>query len=307
VLPHRTSLRTELELRRLVSEIAQIRDQIDGKPKADAAAILSNPTWLAVLGVIASVATGFWQLHANRQLEREKLRSTLIQEASKSGSPETTLKNLKFLVKAGLVEDEKGAIAALKLGEVPSFQLLPAVPLTRAEMTESFGDPKLVPKKGDDGLMGFAEPDETWLKANLIEVDLPNLIGVPGFPQSGKIKFHRKAAPHLQAAIAEISRKGLIGKIRSFDGAWVPRTIRGSGGTYSAHAFGIALDINSKWNSLGKPPLLPDQDGSTVELVPIFESHGFYWGGRFRMPEGGHFQYGIKSSTVQVAASAPGG
>lgn len=306
MLPHRTSIR--LELRRFGAELSHLRAEFTNKPKTETTSILSNPTWLAVVGAVASVATGFWQLHANRQLEREKLRSTLIQEASKSGSPETTLKNLKFLVKAGLVDDEKGAIAALQLDDVPSFALLPATPLTRAEMLDNFGDPKLVRKQGDGDRAGIAVPDEAWMKANLIDVDLPELIGVPGFPESGKIKFHRKAAPHLQAAIAEIHQKGLIRKIRYFDGAWVPRTIHAAGGgIYSTHAFGIALDINSRWNPLGRPPPPADQDGSTAELVPIFESHGFYWGGRFRMSEGGHFQYGVKSSTLKVAASAAAG
>lgn len=305
MLPQRTSLRTELELRRLVSEVSKLRAEIKGTSKSELTSILSNPTWLAVVGAIASVATGFWQLHANRQLEREKLRSTLIQEASKSGKPETTLKNLQFLVKAGLVDDEKGAIAALQLNDVPSFVPLPATPLSQAEMLESFGDPRLVSKGDTEAMTGLAEPDETWVKENLIEVHLPELVGVPGFPQTGKIKFHRKAAPHLQAAISELSRKGLIQKIRSFDGAWAPRTVRGTrSGTYSTHAFGIAFDINSRWNPFGSPPPPVEKDGSTAELVPVFERHGFFWGGRFHKAEGGHFQYGIRSNSVSIAASA---
>ena len=299
---HRTSLRTEIELRRLVAELKQLQAELKRTPATAWPSFLSHPTWLALLGAMVTVATGVWQLHANRQLEREKLRSTLIQEASKSGSPETTLKNLKFLVKAGLVVDEQGAIATLQLDDAPSFVLPGLSPLSQAEIREEFGDLKLLPRPGEAGLTGLAEPDAAWVQANLEEVELPAMVGVKGFPSSGRIKFHRKAAPHLKAAIEEIAQKGLINRIRSFDGGWVPKTMRGSG-MYSTHAFGIAIDINSSYQPLGRPPPGAGQEGSVAELVPIFERHGFFWGGRFARAEGGHFQYGLKSNGVKVPTS----
>lgn len=302
--PHDFSLRTDLELRRLASEVSQLRTELSEKPKAGIVSIFSNPTWLVVLGAVVSITTGFWQLQANRQLEREKLRSSLIQEASKSGNPETTLKNLKFLVKAGLVEDEKNVIANLSLDGVPSFQSSPITPLTRMEMLEVFGDPKLRKSSTNDIFTDFAIPDDAWVSENLVEIELPELVGVPGFPKSGKIKFHKKAAPHLQAAIKELHQKGLIKKILSFDGAWLPRTVRGNSEVYSIHTFGIALDLNSRFNIFGRLPPPADQEGSIVDLVPIFEKHGFYWGGRFQRQEGAHFQYGLKSSTIKMQTGA---
>jgi hypothetical protein len=299
--PYQHSIRTEIELRRLVSELSQLRSEVKDKPKTNIASIFASPTWLAVLGAIVSVATGFWQLQANRQLEREKLRSNLIQEASKSGDPATTLKNLKFLVKAGLVDDEKGAIASLKLDDAPSFLLPSTAPMSSKELLENFGDPKLAFKSGEDRFITFGTPDEAWVSANLVDVEIPELVGVPGFPKSGKIKFHRKAAAELQAAMAEISRRGLMHKIRSFDGAWVPRNIPGRSNVYSTHAFGIAFDINSRFTPLlGAPPLAAHKEDSVAELVPIFESHGFYWGGRFPRPDPGHFQFGVHVSTLKV-------
>lgn len=284
----RTPLRTELELRRLDSELTRLREDLSKKTKGPE--ILHNPTWLAILGAIVTVGTGIWQLHAGRELEREKLRSTLIQEASKSANAETTLKNLKFLVKAGLIVDEQGAIATLKLDDVPSFAQPPITALTQSEMIENFGDPKLGPR---EGRLGFAEPNEAWIKKNLVEVEIPALHGVRGFPLSGKIRLHRKAAPHFQEAIAEISQKGMLKNIKSFNGSWVPR-MNGGTSNYSTHAFGIAIDINVEQNPFGRKPASAEQEGSTAELVPIFERHGFYWGGHFLMPEGGHFQYGVK-------------
>lgn len=170
-------------------------------------------------------------------------------------------------------------------------------------MLENFGDPKLQPKVGDDAIAGLAVPDEAWVRDNLAEVELPELPGVQGFPKSGRIKFHRLAVPHLKAAIAEVAKLGLTRQILTFDGAWSPRYLAGNGNVYSAHAFGIALDINAKWNAFGRPPPGVGQQGSVAELVPIFERHGFYWGGRFARPDNNHFQYGIKTTSIKLAST----
>ena len=49
----------------------------------------------------------------------------------------------------------------------------------------------------------------------------------------------------------------------------------------SNHSFGTAFDINSDTNPQGKKPPAVGQPGSVRELVPIFEKHGFKWGGQF--------------------------
>jgi|GEM_PF-1242976 len=297
--------RPDFEIRLLAREIDQLRAEIreNWKPGKDSDSVFHNPTWLTILGLLGTVATGVWQLHAGRELEREKLRSTLIQEASKSGNSDTTLRNLQFLVKYGLIKDENGLISTLKVDEVPSFTTEAPKPLTQNELRSLFGDPK-IQSTSESESGGFGKPDDAWASENLVLVDLPQLEGVRGFPSSGKIKFHKKAAPYLQAAIAEIKERGLLSRIQSFDGAWVPRNIRGSSVIYSTHAFGIAFDINVESNQLGKVPPKSGEKGSVVDLVPIFEKHGFYWGGYFSHPEGNHFQYGIKSSTVAVDESA---
>jgi hypothetical protein len=295
--------RPDFELRSLAREIDLLRTEIRDSKKdhKNSESVFHNPTWLAILGLLGTVATGVWQLHAGRELEREKLRSTLIQEASKSGSSDTTLRNLQFLVKYGLIKDENDLISNLKANDVPSFTTEAPKPLTQTELKSLFGDPKI--QSTNESENGFGKPDDAWVSENLVLVDLPQLEGVHGFPKSGKIKFHKKAAPHLQAAIAEIKERGLLSRINSFDGAWVPRNIRGSIGIYSPHAFGIAFDINVGSNVFGKSPPKSGEKGSVVDLVPIFEKHGFYWGGYFSRPDGNHFQYGIKSPTVTVDVS----
>lgn len=296
------------ELKSLICEIDSLRTDILANKTTDknSESVFHHPTWLAILGLIGTlitgIGTGVWQLHASRELEREKLRSTLIQEASKSGNPEITLRNLQFLVKYKLIKDEDGLFSELRVENVPSFttEARKTKPHTQDEMVSLFGDPKLSGNLNEGQLGGLAKPDESWVLENLVMVDLPLLIGVEGFPASGKIKFHKKAAPHLQAAFKEISQLGLLSHIKSFDGAWVPRTIPTVSKYYSSHAFGIAFDINAKFNRYGTKPPDAGEEGSVSELVPIFEKHGFFWGGYFKKTDGKHFQYGIQSANIKI-------
>jgi len=281
--------RSDFELRSLAREIDLLRTEIREGRRPNNQSFLHNPTLLAIIGLLGTVATGIWQLHSARELEREKLRSTLIQEASKSGDNEKTIRTLRFLVEYGLITDENGLIATLKSSNAPSFAKEAPKAFTQREIQNTFGDPKL-----QFTLEGLGTPDAAWEKENIIDVNLPQMVGVRGFPKTGKIKFHKIASSHLESAIAEIAERGLLSKILSFDGAWAPRNVRGTS-QYSIHAYGIAFDINAEFNRLGDKPKEIDAKGSLIELVPIFEKHGFYWGGYFSRPDSMHFQYGIKS------------
>lgn len=296
--------RIDFALRALAREVDLLRAGLaDAKPlpSTPRESLLHNPAVLAVLGVVGTIATGIWQLHASRELEREKLRSSLIQEASKSDDQAKTLRNLRFLVKSGLLTDEGGQIAQMKAEDAPSFTSELTKPMTRQEMAEAFGNPKLAVKEGA-GWGAFGVPDAAWVAENLVDVALPEMKGVAGFPASGRIKFHRKAADALKAVVAEIAERGLLHRIESFNGAFAPRTL--PGGVYSAHAFGIALDLNVAANPLGGLGAPAGAKGSLRELVPIFEKHGFYWGGHFARPDPNHFQFGVKTERIVVVPGA---
>jgi len=137
--------RANAEVRELAREIEALRDELRRSRPAEkaSASIFHSPALLAIIGILGTIATGLWQLHANRELEREKLRSSLIQEASKSGNPETTLKNLQFLVKAGVLRDENGWILSLKPGDVPYFAQSPVKPtLSPQDTATDLPDPR---------------------------------------------------------------------------------------------------------------------------------------------------------------------
>lgn len=291
--------RVDMEVRSLARELVNVRSELHlALQKNKTESFLHSPALLAVLGVAGTLASGIWQLHSNRELEREKLRTSMIQEASRSGNPETTLRNLRFLVASGVLSDENGQIATLQLADAPSFISDKSKPLTMAELTDMFGDPK-INTSNDLSFGAFGKPDEAWVAANLVELELPQLKRLQGFPASGKIKFHKKAAPHLVAALKEIEERGLLPKLVSFGGAWIPRTIRG--GAYSTHAFGISIDLNVETEWVGEGPQTFDAVKSLQELVPIFKRHGFYWGGDFAQPDASHFQYGIKAQSIKVS------
>lgn len=132
---------------------------------------------------------------------------------------------------------------------------------------------------------------DTWPATNIVDVELPQLIGVSGAPSSGKVMFHRLAAPQLAALWAAWEAAGLKDRVLTWGGSWAPRFIRGSRTTLSNHAWGTAFDINVQWNMLGTRPALKGQKGCTRELVQLANDHGFYWGGHFKTrSDGMHFE-----------------
>jgi D-alanyl-D-alanine carboxypeptidase-like protein len=123
---------------------------------------------------------------------------------------------------------------------------------------------------------------------------------------NGKLKFFKLAHAQLLAAFAEIEKAGLKKRLVSIAGSFNPRLQKKKNGgfvqTPSNHSFGTAFDINSDFNPQGKKPPAVGQPGSVRELVPIFEKHGFRWGGTFPTPDGMHFEVNkiLASDTVTV-------
>ena len=134
----------------------------------------------------------------------------------------------------------------------------------------------------------------TWEDDNVVRVEVPQLRGIKGAPDSGKVRFHRLVADQLQALFAAWETAGLLGRMLTWDGSFVPRFIRGSRTVLSNHAFGSAFDVNYEWNQLGHIPALVDRKGCARELVSLAHEHGFYWGGHFKNRlDGMHFEIAV--------------
>lgn len=161
------------------------------------------------------------------------------------------------------------------------------IPLNQEGRFATFGQFDWTP--GDNGQV-IIRGD--WVQKNIVTVDIPQLNGVDmgGATCNGKIKFHRLAIAQLQGMWAAWEAAGLLDKVLTYAGSFVPRFIRGSTRNLSNHAFGSAFDINVAWNQLGHEPAAKDQEGSVRELVPIANEYGFYWGGHFSRRDGMHFE-----------------
>ena len=131
----------------------------------------------------------------------------------------------------------------------------------------------------------------TWERDNIVRVALPQLVGIKGAPADGGMRVHRLAAPQLQALFKAWEKAKLLDRILTYDGAFVPRFVRGSTTALSNHAFGSAFDLNAALNPLGAQPALVGQKGSLRELALLANEHGFYWGGHFKSRRDGmHFE-----------------
>lgn len=86
----------------------------------------TSPAILAILGAVCTASFGLVanknQLDASRQLERDKLESSLILKAVDSSDPAQRISALKFLVKAGLISDNNGTIEKLTVDDVPQIK-----------------------------------------------------------------------------------------------------------------------------------------------------------------------------------------
>jgi len=140
--------------------------------------------------------------------------------------------------------------------------------------------------------------DPVWVNENIISVTIPQLAELT--PSHGRIRFHKKAASQLVNAFSEIERKGLCKYLVTWNGSFVPRHICwDSRKGLSRHSWGTAFDINVQWNGYGKDPAAENKYGTVMPLVPIFESHGFAWGGLWRTPDGMHFEVAVIDPVTQ--------
>lgn len=110
------------------------------------------------------------------------------------------------------------------------------------------------------------------------------------------LRVHRQAAPRFTAVLDAIVERRLSALLLTCGGTFVPRHI-GWNPTkpLSSHSWGVAIDLNERWNSMGSAPALPGQTGCLRELVPLFAEQGFAWGGHFSTgADGMHFELALQ-------------
>ena len=150
--------------------------------------------------------------------------------------------------------------------------------LPTAMVKEMFGDFQI---KERDGTWITTEP--SWREKN---------IQVKKMPILGNTRCHRLMWGPLEGALNQIVDEGLANTLSVEDfkksgGCYAPRRINrfDAGGSISRHAWGVAIDINTK-------------SSYHPRVVEIFNSWGFAWGGTWTSPDEMHFELRDLSASI---------
>lgn len=97
-------------------------------------------------------------------------------------------------------------------------------------------------------------------------------VKLPQWP-GGEVRFYQPAAAQLRAAWAEVEAAGLLGLVKTWGDVFVPRLITTKDeqptDQLSAHALGLAFDLNPEHHPLGRDSAVFGLPGGTRELVRL--------------------------------------
>jgi hypothetical protein len=155
--------------------------------------------------------------------------------------------------------------------------------LPTALVKEMFGDFQI---KERDGI--WITTELSWREKNIEQKRMPII---------GLTTCHRLMWEPLEGALNQIAQEGLgytlsVEDFRKSGGCYAPRRINrfDAGGSISRHAWGIAIDINTK-------------SSYHPRVVEIFNSWGFAWGGTWTSPDEMHFELRDLSSSISKSSS----
>jgi len=153
--------------------------------------------------------------------------------------------------------------------------------LPTALVKEMFGDFQIKERDGT-----WITIDKTWKNENIETKRVPIL---------GRITCHRLMWEPLVGVLNQIIEEGLESGLSreqfiSSGGCYAPRRISrfDSGGSISRHAWGIAIDINTR-------------TGYKPRIVEIFNDWGYAWGGTWTSPDAMHFELRSLSASISQA------
>ena len=118
-------------------------------------------------------------------------------------------------------------------------------------------------------------------KNNMVVWDIPQELQKGKIPK--QLYCNRDLIIPLEQAFNNLIERGHIDELKSWNGCFNIRTIRGSTAP-SLHSWGVAIDLNAASNPFGHAPKL------TAGFVACFTDVGFDWGGVWEKPDGMHFQ-----------------
>lgn len=124
-----------------------------------------------------------------------------------------------------------------------------------------------------------------------------NLVSINWIPGIANAKVEVNKANNLDEKFKAVSEelakvsKDLIKYINKTAGTFMYRKIAGTS-RLSAHSFGIAIDINTEYSDYWQwSKDMKYKNQIPIEIVEIFEKHGFIWGGKWYHYDTMHFEY----------------
>lgn len=150
-------------------------------------------------------------------------------------------------------------------------------PMFQSQLNDIFGPPT------DDH---FARDYMRTLDFSQFADAFGHVVDYEGNPWSHKIYGNFAMEGPLRRAFGFLVERGLAGELRTFDGCFNIRKMKGGSG-YSVHSWGLACDFNAGSNGFGEEPSL------SPNFVKCFTESGMEWGGLWvpdRVRDGMHFQ-----------------
>lgn len=99
-----------------------------------------------------------------------------------------------------------------------------------------------------------------------------------------KIYCNKDLIPYLDKVFVRLIEKDLFKELKTFDGCWNIRPIRGTTDKWSMHTWAIAIDINAEDNKLGEVGKL------SQEFLQCWRDTGWTCGADFERRDFMHFQ-----------------
>ena len=154
---------------------------------------------------------------------------------------------------------------------------------------------------GLDFYKKFGHPGKKKFQNTLVIWDVPSQLEIGVIPK--RIYCHPSLVAPLTQAFKNLIERGYVKELKTWDGCWNLRPIRGYEEKYkrlmatgseaeaikylSIHSWACAIDVNAAENGLGKKPKL------SKGFVKCFTDAGFEWGGNWGRLDGMHFQLAI--------------
>jgi hypothetical protein len=132
-------------------------------------------------------------------------------------------------------------------------------------------------------------PDGTvspFWEARMVKVEFPRPLPISWLPDA--LATHARVnvviADEVEKTFRALEDADVWRHLRTFDGGYVWRAMRGSS-RLSTHAYGAALDFDAHTNRLGT------EGDMAPEVIHVFRTRGWQWGGYWHRPDPMHFQF----------------